>query len=195
MHFCNGDELPVRVVYLSPASTIEASLTSRCRMGEGRDMLKMRLPIASLMLIASAIYAQAQTAVLTTTGTVVTNNMQSATITIESSSCGSSATCKNNQSSAVVGGTATGTMQSKDASGPTWVQDWGAYVGTTHYACHFTTAMDSQFTAGQCHAISGSASQKAGPGGLMHPYCQVGTVHQPTMPACTDGSVHFTISQ
>ena len=158
-------------------------------------MLKTRLSLATLLFSLGTSYSHAQTAVQTKTGTVVTNNMQSATITIEASNCGSSAMCTINQNSAVVGETATGTMQSTDVSGPTWVQDWGAYVGTTHYACHFPTSMDSQFTAGQCHNSAGSASQKAGPGGTMHPNCQVGTVHQPTLPACSDGSVQFTISQ
>lgn len=151
-------------------------------------------------LIAAAIVsfyaggAIAQTATQTTARITIINNLQSSTLTIESSTCSSTIGCTINQNSAVAGKNATESVVTKSSSSGFWNQDWGGTVGTTDYACHFNTSIDSQFTAGACHNITATASQKSGPGGTSHPACNV-TVQNPTLADCSNGMVTFTISQ
>ena len=157
-------------------------------------MIRTALLVTAAAFSVHVVDASAQTATQTTARVVITNNMKSSSLTIESSTCGSTASCTINQNSAVAGGAATESVSTTGTSSASWFQDWGAYVGTTHYACHFNISIDSQFTVGACHHISATPSQKAGPGGTSHPSCQA-TVSDPSLADYSNGLVQFSITQ
>ena len=136
--------------------------------------------------------ALAQTAPQTTVAVTITNNL-GASISLESLTCGTNQQCTIYQNSAAAGKNATEQVVTTDGSNSTYVQRWGGYVGTTHYACNFQLNLDATTSTNACHHVTPTLSQAAGKG-PGHPACTA-SYGDATTSTCSNASMVFSITQ